>query len=269
MDILFLQGPHLLNHSISVTLPPLGFLAVAGYLREKGFSVRVVDCCIYQWGWKTTERLIKTLDPQIVGIGGPIAWLNENLRLARLIKQINPNCTILYGGPAISIAPELALFKGSPIDFVIFGEGEKIVEELLLTLKKDPEKRDFTNIKGILYLKNGHITELKRRPLIKNLDELPIPAYDLLPIERYGNAMELWIKGVPVYHSRGCTGGCKFCACWGPMSDFNKESESNQMIPKWRTKSVKKMLEELKYIEDKWKRELFVFIDDTWNVNPK
>ena len=171
IDMLFLQGPHKIWKLITSGdnfLPPLGQLSVAAFLREKGFSVKAIDCCVYQWGFKTTEALLRKIDAPVIGISGPITWGEENLRLCRLIKSINPDCITIYGGPFVTLVPDRVIFPGSPIDFVVYGEGEITMFELLKELKKPKTQQDFSQIRGLVYLKNGHLFYTQPRSLIED-----------------------------------------------------------------------------------------------------
>ena len=273
MDILFLRAPHkiwkLITHWDNF-VPDLGQLSIAAFLREKGCEIRALDSCINQWGWNTTTKAMKMLDPPVVGLGGPITWYEENMRMFRILKELNPNIVNIYGGPFPTLCPEKVIFPGSPVDYIVYGEGEYTTWELLKELRKSETQRDFSAIRGLIYLENNLMKFTPPRPLIKNLDELPIPAYDLLPMDRYGDKRGMWGNLISVYHSKGCVDNCKFCSCWRLGGDIKSYSSGDMNVTQcWRTKSVNKTLEELKYIQDTWHKELFLFCDDTWNANPK
>jgi anaerobic magnesium-protoporphyrin IX monomethyl ester cyclase len=253
--------------------PALGALAVAAYLEENGFSVAAIDCCLNRWGWKTTEKMVKRINADVVGISGPIVWTQENIRLGQMVKQYHPNAILIYGGPHITLYPQSVIFEGSPFDFGIYGEGEITTLELMRELRKPEHARDFTQIKGLVFLRNGRLHQTAPRPLIEDLDTLPMPAYHLLPVERYGSKHNtITGKGVTIYHSKGCTNACTFCACWcsgGDIREIRPGGGLQKVFPRYRSKSAKKTCEEMKYLEDTYKRDYFAFTDDTWNVNPR
>ena len=272
-DILLMRAPHkawkLITHWDNF-LPPLGKLSIGAMLLQNGFNVKMIDCCINQWGWESLTKALKMIDPPVIGLGGPITWYDENMRLFKIAKSLNPNVINIYGGPFATLCPEKIIYPGSPVDFVIYGEGEYTTLELMNELKRAPQDRDFSKIRGLVYLKNEHPFYTPPRPLVKDLDELPSPAYELLPIERYGDKRGMWGRVISVYHSKGCIDNCIFCSCWKAGGEIKCYDASNKDVSqKWRTKSVKKTLEELKYIKDKWNKDLYLFTDDTWNVNPK
>ncbi len=217
MDILFIRTPHkawkLITHWDNF-IPPLGPLSIGAYLRHNGFEPKAIDCCINQWGWETTTKAMKMLDPPVVGFSGPITWYDENMRMAKILKELNPNVKIIWGGPFPTLVPEEVVFPDSPIDFACIGEGEHTMLEFMNELRKPHDTQDFSRINGLAYLKNGHIVYTPPRALEKDLDVFPMPAYDLLPIDRYGNRKGMWGDVISVYHSKGCIDQCNFCSCW-------------------------------------------------------
>ena len=143
--------------------------------------------------------------------------------------------------------------------------------EFMNELRKPHDTQDFSRINGLAYLKNGHIVYTPPRALEKDLDVFPMPAYDLLPIDRYGNRKGMWGDVISVYHSKGCIDQCNFCSCWRSGGKVKQQPPDGPLKFQncWRNKSVDKTLEELKYIKDEWDKELYLFTDDSWNVNPK
>jgi anaerobic magnesium-protoporphyrin IX monomethyl ester cyclase len=223
------------------------------------------------WGWPTTEKALRAIDVPVVGYGGPTVWVDENLRLARLIKEINPNVVNVFGGPHATLAPETLIFPGSPIDVVVYGEGEYTMLELMNECRKPDSRRDFSTIRGLVYLKNRKPHYTEPRPLIEDLDSLPDPAYHLLPMDRYGHPRGMWGRCITVYHSKGCIDNCRFCTCWVSGGDFRGRTASGEWLvsPRYRTRSAKRVCDELTYLRDTYKRDFFLFTDDTWNVSPK
>ncbi len=248
-------------------LPPQNILCLAAYLEVNGEDVRVIDCDINKWGWESTRKAIEAINPTIVGVGEPITWADEGIRVLKIAKEVNKDILTIGGGPHYFNVPEMYLGANSPVDIICYGEGE----QTLLEIAKTHTKSSFNpkDIRGLMFQKNGNIITTNPRPLIENLDDLPFPAYHLVPMMRYERKNALWKGGSTIHHSRGCVGECSFCSCWLAMS---KMELVNGVLKKhcfWRTKSVDRTLEEIKLLEDKYKRTLMIFVDDTWNANKK
>jgi len=270
MTVLLIRGPKRLWPMVNYWdnfLPPQNLLCLAAYLEENGEDVKIIDSCINKWGWKKTKRAIEIINPTIVGTGEPITWADEGVRILQIAKEVNKDILTLAGGPHYFNIPEVYLTKESPIDMIVYGEGE----QTLLELTKNHQKPDFNpkEVRGLMFRKNGNIITTQPRPLIKNLDDLPFPAYHLVPMLRYERKNALWRGGSTIHHSRGCISECTFCSCW---LSFSKMDLTNGKLVKkcyWRTKSVDRTLEEMKLLEDKYKRTFMVFVDDTWNASKK
>ncbi len=140
----------------------------------------------------------------------------------------------------------------------------ELIKELATS---DPRKE---KIQGIAYLEDDRVVETPPRPLVSELDTLPLPAYDLVPMEQYGRAKYIFSPGgTTIHHSRGCTGGCKFCAWWIQMADVKKVDGKTRYIPRWRTKSVERIMEEIEILHLKYGKKCLVFVDESWNISQK
>ncbi|MCL4386552.1 MAG: radical SAM protein [Cyanobacteria bacterium] len=150
--------------------------------------------------------------------------------------------------------------------FCVRGEGEYSFVNLIKELEKT--NPDFNKVCGIAFKENGKVIKTPAQPLIKNLDDLPLPAYDLMPIHLYGKAKFIFDPGgITLHHSRGCIDSCKFCVWWVQMSEEKIKDGKVINIPRWRTKSVPKMMEEIKLLVYKYNRRGYVFVDDSWNIS--
>lgn len=271
MKVLLVVPPHtewpFLNKEDNYLLPQW-LPSLAAVLRENDIEVKAIDCMPLKMGWKSLEKEIEKEGPDVVGTGSSEAlYSDEALKLIHLTKKINPEITTVLGGAHFSHFVEETL-ENHPVDFIVIGEGEYSFLELVKeSEKKDP---DFKRVNSLAYRKNNRVTITDPRPLIKDLDELPMPAYDLLPMKEYGKSKYLFHPGgTTIHHSRGCIGNCTFCICWKQMSERKKENNIVKYFPKWRTKSVKKTVDELEFLYKKYNKRGFVFTDDTWNIDPK
>lgn len=271
MKVLLVNPPHkewpYLNEEDNYLLPQW-LPCLGAVLRENDVEVELLDCMPIKMGWKSLEKRVREVKPDVIGTGSSeTLYSNEALKLVHLAKEIDPEITTVLGGAHFSHLVDRTL-KKHPVDFIVIGEGERTIVELVKTLENGGE--DFEKIKGLAFEKDNEVVKTKPRPLIEDLDELPTPAYDLLPMEKYGQSRYLFHPGgTTIHHSRGCTANCDFCICWKQMSERNKEEDFVKCSPKWRSKSVEKTLDELELLYEKFDKRGFVFTDDTWNADPR
>lgn len=217
-------------------------------------------------GWQSLRKIIKEEKPDVVGVGDSESLYSEEaIKVIRLAKECNPSIITVAGGAHFSNLVEENL-KNFPIDFIVRGEGEYAFLELLKELgKKEP---DLTKVKGISYKIDDKIINNPAHSLIENLDELPIPSYELMPMSEYGKAKYLFSPGgITIHHSRGCISNCKFCVWWVQMAERKMEGGKEIFLPRWRTKSVEKTIEEIELLYHKYKKKFLIFVDDSWNIS--
>ena len=230
---------------------PLGLSYIAAVLEKKGITTHITDLNVEK------DTLMKKLNKiDIVGIFTLTPNIHNAWKLAKRIKKINKNILIVFGGPHASSLPEESL-KRDEVDLVVRGEGEKTMFELV---RSWPEKK-FASIKGLSWKTNLKIIHNKARPLIKNLDALPFPAWHLFKLERYGPSRPTWIdksKIVPgsMITSRGCPFRCIFC-----FKEIHGYS--------YRYRSPENVIAELKLLKKKYGVNFVEFQDDNFNFYPK
>ncbi len=235
---------------VGTTGPPLGLAYLASMVRDD-HDVKIIDGIAEDLTFPDVMRRIKLFDPDIVGITATTSAMYDAYAIARIAKNLNENVFVVMGGPHVTFAPELTMRECPCIDAVVRGEGELTFRELIDALDKNK------GLKGILGLsykdrKSGKIRNEPPRPLIKNVDEIPIPSYDLLPMEEYV------ADGTPfgtVMTSRGCPFNCAFC------------SSSLQFGKRWRGHSVERVIEELSILRNEYGKREIEFLDDTFTLN--
>jgi len=248
-------------------LLPQAIVYLGAALRQAGHEVHLLDCMPLRLGWPSLERTIRDLRPQIVCAGeSETLYQHESGRVFALAKQIDPTILTVAGGVHFSHAAAHAL-ANYPLDVIVRGEGELTIAALADAWDGD---RDLTKVAGlILRGAAGEPVYTAPRPLIEDLDTLPFPAYDLLPMHRYGTARYLFSPGgVTMHHSRGCVSNCTFCACWLQFAEENGRTLSMPR-PRWRTRSVEPVVDEMETLHRRYGKSCIVFVDDTWNVDPK
>lgn len=188
--------------------PPLGLMYVASYLEKKSsHQVEILDLNVENINYRGLEEEIKRRAPDAVGIYTTCFTVYNAYEIANCAKKANPEIIVMLGGPHVDIYPKET--AGLPsIDYLIMGEGEITVKELLDTLEK---REDPSHIAGITYKNNGDIKTTVHRPLHHSLDALPFPARHLLPYKRYYSLVGKSEISTTMMASRGCPSGCNFC----------------------------------------------------------
>ncbi len=240
----------------------------AAYARSKVEIIpEVLDCKALDIPFAEMLKIIKDKNPQVIVLGdilhsyGGFAvqkYFNDS---AREIKKILKDVRIIVGGLWYSYLSKETLEDNPAIDFVVMGEGEITFAELISALNKGD--KDLSNIAGLALRKNGKVVFGPVRELIEDLDILPIPAYDLFPMEKYvGHTY--WKPFTEIVTSRGCTHGCTFCYEWS-----EHDPRSLNHFKRWRAKSAKKVIEEVEYLEKECGVKVIVIQEDNFNINPK
>jgi len=192
---------------------------------------------------------IEAFDPDIVGFTTIAStYVNPSLRIVRRMREEGLDSFVVFGGHHSTFTYPLVLREG--VDAVVIGEGENTFQELVKALK---ERGSIRNVKGIAYVEKGDVKVSYREPIV-NLDELPMPAYDLVDSKTYrATILGENARIASVETSRGCPYNCEFCsasAMWGHA---------------WRFKSNERVIEELGFIKSLGYNWVF-FVDDNFVV---
>lgn len=249
-------------------LLPQSLVCLGAYLREKGVDVKVIDCMPLKTGWRKLGNIIREEKPHVVGVGESHAlYADEALKLVKLTKEIDSRIITVGGGGHFTNLAEEIMSSFPFLDFIVRGEGERAFYNLLEALSTG---KDLEKVRGIVYRRDGQILKNPPEPLIEDLDSLPLPAYDLVPMELYGRAKYLFSPGgITIHHSRGCTSRCSFCVWWTQMAERRFTDGREVLFPRWRTKSVERTMEEIDLLYRKYGKRCLIFVDDSWNIDPR
>lgn len=192
--------------NVSTALAYLG----AG-VRNAGFSVKIFDSTLELFPMYTWERLtdeISKFESKVYGINVHATCVYPQcLRIAEFLKDTFPDSTVVLGGLPITYLYEWAFKDSDNFDYIVLGEGEETLVELMEYVTK--KKRDLNEIKGVVFKKGNKIVRTQNRPLITPLDKLCPPAWDLFNLDKI---RKLCRAGLGLSSSRGCVGGCAFCS---------------------------------------------------------
>ncbi len=255
MKILLVQPPFLEKNITSVIkYAPMGLLALAAYLRGKkpDILLEIFDANVQDnYSLEDIIKYVLSYEPHILGLSSMTINIKSALTIAAEVKKNKPNIIVVFGGIHPTVEPKSVLAHPA-VDFIVIGEGEITCDELLKNIDK-PEK--YALIDGLGYKENGQPIINKRRDLIKNLDELPIPAYDLIKIEKYRSPYTSRTPFVSVIRSRGCPFRCIFC---GVQNMFGRI---------YRVQSPIRTIKEIDYLTNKFKVREIGFKDSEFVIN--
>ncbi len=248
--------------------PPLWAALLAGYLRSMGYSVVLYDAEVENWSYEETAIKALETDPLLVAVvvsgSNPSASTMNMTGAGEIIskaKELDPTIKTLLGGLHPSALPEKTLSEENT-DFVCQGEGFYTIPMLIDALKAGAD--DF-KINGLWYTKNNQVVSNPLPPLMKNLDEVPMPAWDLLPMKKYrahnwhcfDHIEERQPYGI-LYTSLGCPFSCTFC-CINAL--FGKHTI--------RYRSLDKVVEELDFLVNTYGIKNIKIIDEMFALNEK
>lgn len=232
---------------------PLGLLALAAHLRQSGHEVNIADLNdaynrrVWWDGdrfYETGAEFLESFSPDVLGFLTAYDSYHHVLNIAAEFKARNPNVPIVLGGYQASVVAEETIKHFPCIDAVVRGEGE---ESFLKVIQCYEQSRDLDGVLGVTFRKGGEPLRNAEQPLIRDLDELPTPAYDLYPVDPR--------RFVYLEVGRGCPFQCTYCS----TSPFWRRAT--------RYKSPSRVIQEMALLRDSYAVTQFHFVHDLFTVN--
>ena len=221
----------------------LGLAYLAAYAREQHSDVtfQVLDTRVATAG-ETKKFFRSSFDLIGITVYSPVYY--EVIDIFNKVKKFHAKVPVCLGGPYVTTIRD-EIFKKTPADFAVCGEGEITFSDLIHHLKGNKGLED---IAGLMYREQqGKVVINPPRSHIRDLNQLPLPAYDILPMERY-----------PLHRmvtSRGCPYACSWC---------NSSSLWNQT---YRTRNPENMVSEIELLLNRYGKKIFVFGDNSFNID--
>lgn len=254
--VLFITPPLKRWDVVSAQQPYPGYAFLGAILEQNNITVEVLDCNLLELSLHEMLALIEQKSPDIVGIGVYPSGARSVMKAMRMIKNVSKDIVTVLGGPQVTALP--ALYAKDPdIDFVVIGEGDYTFTELVQEISK--ENSNFSSIAGIAFNDRDGYVQTLPRPLVQNLDELPAPAYHLLPMDILSKEKDPAYKKhfLSIVTSRGCTHHCFFCPQWKPYNGV------------YRSRSPHLVVDELEMLHHKYNIELVEFTENLMNASRK
>jgi radical SAM superfamily enzyme YgiQ (UPF0313 family) len=238
---------------------PLGTLHAAALLREKGYSVSLFDT-MFAHGPEEIIPVLEAACPDVLviyddGFNYLTKMCLTNMREAAfsMIKMAKARgCTVIVSSSDATDHFDRYLREGA--DFILLGEAEITLSELIAAL---PGNLDFSQISGLAFLKNGTALKTPRRAVMKDLDALPFPAWDLIDLKPYRKS---WMKQVGYFSLNiGTTRGCPFKCNWCAKPIYGN---------RYNARSPENVIQELKLLKEKFNFDHIWFCDDIFGLKP-
>lgn len=241
--------------------PSLGLLHLAAEVRKHGYEPSIIESDIFDMTVDDVVEQVEREKPAVVGITLFTVGVWCGAEIARKIKFKLPETTIVVGGPHISSMGEETMERFREFDYAVVGEGEEIFVNLLEALKTGG---DVSEIAGLVYMDRSEILpKLRKTPrhhINKDMDRLPMPAWDLLPDfpKAYRPAVYDFPRGpvASIAASRGCPFHCKFC----DTSTFGAAV---------RAYSPQRVFEIIQYLQAEYGIKHIMFVDDLFTASRK
>lgn len=236
-------------------IPSLGLGYLASYAKKYGDfeDIKIIE------NEKEVLNLVKKGKVDIVGIKTVTPSYKKSLNLAKKIKAINKHIPIILGGPHVTSMPDRL---DKTFDIGVIGEGEETFLELLKIYRRD-RKFDIENLKkvnGIAYHNQSKVIITEKRMPIKDLDLIPMPAFNLYD-KKYLTPSEVLCThkkyvGMSIMTSRGCPYRCIYCQAVSQWGNF-------------RMHSAKRVVDEIKYLHNHFGVNGIAIVDDLFIANKK
>lgn len=261
---------------------PYYYLTLAGYLEAINFKTEILDFAprikefyekssflggFYQdkafkkeFYFEEVVKHLKLLNPDFVGISVFTLDYFLAMELAAYIKN-HFDCKIIMGNVHASLFPEDCIFKGSPVDFAVIGEGEETLSRLLEIYKKGGDPRE---VDGLYFFFNGGPLKTGNRAAM-DITNLPLIPYHKLNMKYYLKPRQILIRnlilsGIDIFTGRGCPYFCDFCAA-------NSIFKAQGVIKKVRYQSLDNVFANIRNLVTNHKIDGFYILDDTFTVS--
>jgi len=252
---------------------PLGLMYIAAVLDKARYKVEILDAFITGSSFRKNGDIItvgmpyeeikeeiRRRKPDIVGIANPFTCQVEHaIKVGNIVKDVDPSILTVAGGPHIPAVPVEFMEEAENIDIAVVGEGEYAMLDIV---KVSEGTKKISDVQGIIYRKNGTITQDAPRPFIKNLDELPFPAYHLVDMEQYLSPKNIEYRSfkdraISMITSRGCPFNCSFCSVHLHMGKM------------FRAHSINYVIKHIEYVVNKFRVKTIFFEDDNLTFDIK
>ena len=245
--ILFITPPfHAGVVEVAGSWVPLYYVYLAGATSAAGYETEINDAMTKNVGYAEIEQKIIESRPDFVAVSVITCTSPDAIKVVELARKINPEIRTILGGVHASFMYEEMFSLSEAIDFIIRGEGEETIVELLDAVSGNG---DLGRVKGIAYRSGSGISVNPPRPLMQSFDGLPM-AWDLLDWSDYKYYIIPGSRLGAICTSRGCDKDCTFC------------SQQKYWQKTWRARTPEDIVQEMLTLRDKYGVNVVLFTDD-------
>ncbi|MBN1347069.1 MAG: B12-binding domain-containing radical SAM protein [Phycisphaerae bacterium] len=247
------------NEEQPTLMPPLGCMYLAAFVRRQSdVDVRIMDMTAEQLPYGRLAEAIRAYDPHVVGISALTYESSGMDRVASIAKSVRADLPVVVGGPHPSAYTQRVM-ENADIDYAVTGEGELTFDDLVRVLREAGTngRPDVAGIDGLAFRENGAVRINPRTRYIDDLDSIPFPAWDLIPLPVYKKFIRMSRCGtndyMVIFTTRSCPYKCLYC---------------HQVFGKgFRTRSPENVLAEIRALHDTYGIRHFEIIDDIFNLD--
>ena len=239
-----------------VKIFPIGLAYVLSSIRRAGFEFDVIDIDANRFSEESLYDRLREKKWDIVLLGCIVTGYRMVKKITSFIRNINPDALIVVGNSVSSSIPGILLGK-TEADVAVIGEGDITAAEVL---KKWNADRSLDGVRGIYFKQNGKIRKNESRSVITDINEIPVPIYEIFDVEEYIQGQKYavndplpmdrgLIRSFPINSSRGCIFKCTFCYhCF--------------VGTKFRYKTPQTIVSEMKQLKSNYAINYFMLWDD-------
>jgi len=192
----------------SYVMSPVTMVTMATMLKNEGHNLRVIDAGVDVNDFEQLLLEVQKIQPEIIIINTSTTTIEDDMYTSKFLKEnYKSDIKTIFFGIHVSVLYESVLTSNNLIDFCIIGEPEMTIKELVKSLSTNS---DYTAIKGLAYLSNNNIVKTEDRPMMPDLDVLPLPDWSFINTDNYRMPFTN-DKFLLVNTNRGCPYRCKFC----------------------------------------------------------
>lgn len=256
MRVLMIQpNYHAGGAEIAGNWPPSWVAYIGGALRTAGFSdLRFVDAMTNHIGDDALRTIIEQHRPDVVMATAITPMIYQAQRTLQIAREVDPHVKTILGGVHPTFMYGQVLHEAPFIDYIVRGEGEEIIVNLMRSIAAGSDRRDRRDILGIAFLEDGKVVATPAQPPIADLSTLT-PDWSLLEWDKYIYIPLGCRVAVPNF-ARGCPFTCRFCSQW-------------KFWRKYRVRDPKSFVDEIETLVRDYKIGFFILADEEPTIHRK